>query len=84
LRFLHGIGGRRVVNSNMSYGLPIPIYLTFHLFRISLSKGAGMSPFSLVDTARLRARDQVPVFVADERNPVLPGLLSWLRRIVSR
>jgi hypothetical protein len=43
-----------------------------------------MSPFPLVDSARLRERDQVPVFVADERSPVLPGLLSWLQCIVGR
>jgi len=41
-----------------------------------------MSPFYLVDTARLRDRDQVRTFVGDGQSSLLADWLNWLQRFV--
>jgi hypothetical protein len=39
-----------------------------------------MSPFYLIDVAKLRSRDHVSSFAEETRTPVLEGLLRWFRR----
>jgi hypothetical protein len=43
-----------------------------------------MSPFYLVDTARLRARDQVRTTTDEAQGSLLADFLIWLQRIVGR